>query len=128
MDRLTRDSGGVITYVGQYNLFPETGMLSVELLLEESYPNSSQAVREILMNLSEYEDLGTVEELTALLQKQTPIPVIKLLPRSENDYYDCPACGSYLLSDCKQSYCRLCGQALDWGREAAEKALEEQSN
>ena len=65
-------------------------------------------------------------ECAEALKKQTPIPVIKLLPRSENDYYDCPACGHYLWSDIPQNYCYTCGQALGWGREAAEKALEEQ--
>lgn len=83
-----------------------------------------KADREIL---SEYQKLGTVEELKIAKEKQIPKKPndkIKTIPELDENgaYIDadisvillCPICGNQVgIDDCIDNYCSYCGQKLD---------------
>ncbi len=70
--------------------------------------------------LSEYKELGFVEELREAKEKRIPkIPYIWGDGYSDGhpvyDMYDCPNCGeSYEIDGEKYNFCPNCGQAIDW--------------
>ena len=65
MDRLTKRLGVMsAVYVGEHSVYPDTGMVPAELNMPQEYPFGNMAVRDILVRLADYEDLGTVAELS----------------------------------------------------------------
>lgn len=88
----------------------------------------SEAIEEIEYLCDEYKDkcggypyedyellaIAAFDMAAEALEKQVPQKPIYRLRASENDYYDCPACHEYLLSDYRQNVCHHCGQAIDW--------------
>lgn len=75
---------------------------------------------EAVVKLSQYEDLGTPEELQEAKEKQIAKKPVKQYYGIEHDgkYDACPICGNEVFHskderDC-DIYCDKCGQKLDW--------------
>ncbi len=66
-----------------------------------------QALKEI----REYRELGTVEELKALKEKNTPMELAEHNFKDEVHLYLCPSCRNIVSFN--QNYCEECGQALE---------------
>ena len=66
-----------------------------------------QALKEI----REYRELGTVEELQALKEKNTPMELAEHNFQDEVHHYLCPSCRNIVSFN--QNYCEECGQALE---------------
>lgn len=69
-------------------------------------------VKKCLKKLADYEDLGTVEELRELKEKNTPKRIGYLRSSGKEQYY-CGECGRDLFSK-KDKYCAICGCKIDW--------------
>ena len=68
-----------------------------------------------LKMLSEYREIGTVEECRGAVEKQKAIK--PEASDSDFDYYKCPVCGEIIWSTDNindHNYCLNCGQAIDW--------------
>lgn len=68
-----------------------------------------------LKMLSEYREIGTVEEFREAVEKQKAKKPEVI--DQDFDYYKCPVCGEYIwatdnINDHK--YCLNCGQAIQW--------------
>lgn len=61
--------------------------------------------------LGEYESIGTIEELQALKEKNTPKELAEHNFQDEVHHYLCPSCRNIV--SCTQNYCEECGQALE---------------
>ncbi len=57
--------------------------------------------------LSEYKQIGTIEEFKALKEKSEPKKILKC-----GDFYKCPVCNHWV--GFRYRYCDGCGQKLDW--------------
>lgn len=68
-------------------------------------------VNEILHELREYSAIGTIEELQALKEKNTPKELAEHNFQDEVHHYLCPSCRNIV--SCTQNYCEECGQALE---------------
>lgn len=66
-----------------------------------------QAIEEI----QQYRAIGTIEELKALKEKNTPMELDKHNFQDEVHHYLCPSCRNIV--SCTQNYCEECGQALE---------------
>lgn len=88
--------------------------------LKKELENTKELKRGLIITrsgtlLNEYEEIiQNLENCIEAVRKQIPEKPIVHLRDSENEFYDCPVCHQYLWSDCKQSICHHCGQALDW--------------
>lgn len=65
---------------------------------------------EHINKLAEYENLGTIDGLKILLNKNMPKNPIR--PDDKRNYYGCPICKHIVNS--VQWYCEFCGQKLNW--------------
>ena len=67
-----------------------------------------------LKMLSEYREIGTVEECREAMKKQKP----KKPTDYDGDlgYFKCPSCGCSIMADefSDHKYCLNCGQKLEW--------------
>ena len=67
-----------------------------------------------LKMLSEYREIGTVEECREAVEKQKP----KKPTDYDEDlgYFKCPSCGCCIMADefSDHKYCLNCGQKLEW--------------
>lgn len=75
---------------------------------------TSEALGTICEALQEYPKfraIGTVEELQALKEKNTPMELAEHNFQDEVHHYLCPSCRSIV--SCNQNYCEECGQALE---------------
>ena len=66
---------------------------------------------QVMKEIREYRELGTVEELKALKEKNTPMELAEHNFQDEVHHYLCPSCRSIV--SCNQNYCEECGQALE---------------
>lgn len=74
-------------------------------------------IGKVIDECAEYEEIGTVEEFRAAVEKQTAIEPEKVnIPRTSwtkaHMRYRC-SCGSFLTA--YDDYCNKCGQKLKWG-------------
>lgn len=84
---------------------------------------------DVLQEIQQYREIGTVEECREAAEKQKPkepeiyTDTIQTMAASmEMDVYLCPACGQYIcnIEDELPNYCDYCGQAIDENLEGAE--------
>ncbi|MBQ2396757.1 MAG: hypothetical protein II304_06995 [Bacteroidales bacterium] len=81
---------------------------------KEEYEDLEIALQ-VMKEIREYRELGTVEELKALKEKQAPMKPL-YVPVDDNCLYQeyrCPDCNEWLPYKFKQRRC-LCGQRIDW--------------
>ena len=81
---------------------------------KEEYEDLEIALQ-VMKELREYRELGSVEELKDLKEKATPKEPL-LVPTDDTClYYEhrCPSCGEWLSSISLKKVC-CCGQTLDW--------------
>ena len=82
---------------------------------------------QVLEEIQQYRNIGTVEEFKALKEKVEPKKVL-FEKQSYGTPYLCPSCGAdqckveFLAEDGlevekKHSYCWICGQVIDWSEE-----------
>jgi hypothetical protein len=77
--------------------------------LTKSEKEAHKAALENAHVVDEYREIGTVEKLRALKEKNKPKkPVDKIM------YLECPNFGDVGILDC--GYCSACGQAIDWSK------------
>ena len=73
----------------------------------KAYKIAIQALEEI----QQYRAIGTVEELKALKEKNTPMELAEHNFQDEVHHYLCPSCRNIVSFN--QNYCEECGQALE---------------
>ena len=77
-------------------------------------------VGQVIDACAEYEEIGTVEECRAAVERQNPIAAIAEKEDTGTTKYTCQTCGRYLgwsTGSLPARYCWKCGQKLDWGDE-----------
>ena len=80
---------------------------------------------ELYNRLGRYEDIGTLEECRAAVEKQTAKKVISFEYHNGTINYGCPVCKWKIISKINgewccgtfNEYCDRCGQKLDWSDE-----------
>ena len=77
---------------------------------KEEYEDLEIALQ-VMKEIREYRELGTVEELKALKEKNTPMELAEHNFQDKVHYHLCPSCRSIV--SCNQNYCEECGQALE---------------
>ena len=128
---------GVLDLIKEIRIsFPEktiwlyTGYEISEIVKQEQYervsgiPDDWSKRWEIIKRLGRYEDIGTLEECRAAVEKQTakkptPIDYEKYANLVDNAIYLrgaywCPRCKHFVKSG---TFCNKCGQKLDWSDE-----------
>lgn len=79
---------------------------------KEEYEDLEIALQ-VMKEIREYREIGTVEELQKLKEKATSKqPIRKPNVSWTREEITCPTCGRYI-SEYRNSYCD-CGQKLDW--------------
>lgn len=77
-------------------------------------------IDEFMLELEQYQAIGTVDECRKAIEKQKPQPPHIWgdgYDKEENiiyDMYDCPGCGQSYEIDDKYKHCPECGQAISW--------------
>lgn len=84
---------------------------------KEEYEDLEIALQ-VMKEIREYRELGTVEELKALKEKnESKKVVVEHVPKTswtrEVSHYLCPCC-NHIFSFGGTTYCSTCGQKLDW--------------
>lgn len=81
----------------------------------------AEVLTEIMKELEQYREIGTVKECWETIEKQIPTkPNVWGEGCGDDgsiiyDTYDCPNCGkSYEIDYEEYDYCPNCGQAIDW--------------
>ena len=127
----------IIVALKELEQYREISSHIIEALKErERYKKESRHIIEMLKELEQYRQIGTLDECREAREKQVPkkpeqtggvvqgiegIDGCVSYVSVQKDYYECPACGSFLgyVSDCEddknyqRSYCPNCGQAID---------------
>ena len=79
----------------------------------DEHEEAKRIIRDIIEEVKQYRELGTVEELRIAKEKQIPK---KPIFTEDKQFALCPCCDMKGLID-KQEYCDNCGQAIDWSDE-----------
>ena len=73
--------------------------------------HKDEYIEELEITVEEYEQIGTVDECRTAIEKRMPMkPIIKTI--KDIIFSACPKC--FCFSAPGSTYCRFCGQALDW--------------
>ena len=78
---------------------------------KEEYEDLEIALQ-VMKEIREYRELGTVEELQALKEKNEPKKVIEYAPHENKA--KCPQCNYWLDAHSSKVFCCYCGRKLDW--------------
>lgn len=81
-----------------------------------------------LEEIQQYRAIGTVEDCRAAMEKQTPknpiktniyegerAEILKKRGAINPEVFKCPACKKIIDPGYSNSYCKKCGQRIDWG-------------
>ena len=79
----------------------------------DEHEEAKRIIRDVMEEVKQYRELGTVEELRIAKEKQIPK---KPIFTEDKQFALCPCCDMKGLID-KQEYCDNCGQAIDWSDE-----------
>lgn len=85
---------------------------------DDKFCEDLEIALQVMKEIREYREIGTVEELKALKEKNEPKKVVvEHVPKTswtrEVSHYLCPCCNNYF-SFGGTTYCPNCGQKVDW--------------